>query len=176
MARAQRPQEALPTPRACKRPERSGGPGRRKNLERRWRRGREEAGWPAGEILLSDGLWAAPAGSSALQSRQGRLAEPPRKVTVGSFTRTQTAATGAAAVARPSRRWYQPGARRTFNHRDRSKHNRSWSSRTASVARASERCRTSEDGPSGPTDGLLHCLHDARRRRHLMSSRLTCDR
>jgi hypothetical protein len=116
MARAQRPQEALPTPRACKRPERSGGPGRRKNLERRWRRGREEAGMPAGEILLPDGLWAAPAGSSALQSRQGRLAEPPRKATVGSFTRRQTAATGAAAVARPSRRCYQPEWRRTDKH------------------------------------------------------------
>src|SRR5262245_26949798 len=43
MARAQRPRRAC-RHRAFARPERSGGPGRRKNLERRSRRGREEAG------------------------------------------------------------------------------------------------------------------------------------
>jgi hypothetical protein len=68
--------------RAFARPEQSGGPGRRKNLERRQRRGREEAGLsdarifeaalPAGEILLLDRLTAGPAGSSAHEtSRDG---------------------------------------------------------------------------------------------------------
>jgi hypothetical protein len=176
MARAQRPQEALPTPRACKRPERSGGPGRRKNLERRWRRGREEAGLPAGEILLSDGLWAAPAGSSALQSRQERHAEPPRKGTVAHSPERRQQRQAPLPLPDPHAAGISPEREEPTTTRDWSKHNRSWSSRTAIVARASERCRTSEDGPSGPTDGLLHCLHDARRRRHLMSWRLTCDR
>lgn len=79
MARAQRPQRVLATPRACERPKHSEGPGRRKNLERRLRRGREETGSPAGEILLAEGLWAALAESSALQSQQGRHAEPPNR-------------------------------------------------------------------------------------------------
>jgi hypothetical protein len=91
MSRAERPLKAAPTPRACERPERSGGPGRRENLERS---SREEAGFrdqaglardnvPAGEILSPDRLAGAPAGSSALRDMQGWSCEAPIKATIG---------------------------------------------------------------------------------------------
>src|SRR3546814_2069536 len=56
---------------AAKRPERSGGPGRRENLERSVR---EEARLRAGEILSPDRLERGDAGSSALRDMQGRSA------------------------------------------------------------------------------------------------------
>src|SRR3546814_10703169 len=54
---------------AAQRPERSGGPGRRENLERSVR---EEARVRAGEILSPDRLESGDAGSSALRVMQGR--------------------------------------------------------------------------------------------------------
>src|SRR3546814_13693044 len=68
---AQRPQAPLPTASAAQRPERSGGPGRRENLERS---AREEARLRAGEILSPDRLERGDAGSSALRDMQGRSA------------------------------------------------------------------------------------------------------
>ena len=89
MARAQRPQRALPTPRACERPEHSGGPGRRKNLERRLRRGREEAGLSGRGNSFAGWVVAAPAGSSAWESHAGTACDIAEKATNGLSARRQ---------------------------------------------------------------------------------------
>jgi len=80
MSRRRETAKAPPTPRACERPEQSGGPGRRENLERSVR---EEARLGAGEILPTDRLAAAPAGSSALRDMQGWTAKLRLKETIG---------------------------------------------------------------------------------------------
>jgi hypothetical protein len=156
MARAQRPQRALPAPRACERPEHSGGPGRRKNLERRLRRAREEGRLPAGEILLPDGLWAASAGSSALQSRQGRFAEPPRKVTVARSLEDRKQRQVPPPLSDPLAAGVSPVRQEPATTAiGQSTIGRGQAGRPV-VARASEKRRTFEGGPPGPTDGLLH--------------------
>jgi len=73
MARVRSP-PAAPAHRAVARPDRRGGPGRRKNLQRS---GREEAGVPAGEILPADRLDGGGAGSSAWRDMQGTASRRP---------------------------------------------------------------------------------------------------